>query len=71
MKRDDDFEILKKGLEFAISVYTAANPAEGFSFMEKWIGKDEAIDLIIKSNLKKNRLLKKHPKKPEELLKMA
>ncbi len=69
MERDDDFKILKKGLEFTISVYTAANPEEGFSFMEKWIGKDEAIDLIIKSNLKKNRLLKKHPEKTEELLK--
>jgi hypothetical protein len=71
MDRNDDFGILKKGLEFTISVYTAANPEQGFSFMEKWIGKDEAIDLIIKSNLKKNRLLKKHPKKTEELLKMA
>ncbi len=37
--------------------------------MEKWIGWDEAIDLIIKANLKKNRLLKKHPEKTEELLK--
>lgn len=71
MERDDDFEILKKGLEFTISVYTDANPGEGFSFMEKWIGKDEAIDLIIKSNLKKSRLLKKYPKKTEILLKMA
>jgi hypothetical protein len=70
MERDDDFEILKKGLEFAVSVYTAANPEEGFSFMEKWIGKDEAIDLIIQSNLKKDRLLRKHPKKTEELLRM-
>ena len=68
MERDDDFEILKKGLEFVISIYTAANPEEGFFFMEKWIGKDEAIDLIIHSNLKKNRLRKKHPKKTEELL---
>ncbi len=68
LERDDDFEILKKGLEFTISVYTAANPEHGFAFMDKWIGKDRAIDGIIKSNLKKNRLLKKHPKKVEELL---
>jgi len=68
MERDDDFEILKKGLEFTISVYTAANPEYGFSFIEKWIGKDKVIDEIIKSNLKKNRLLKKHPKKAGELL---
>ncbi len=63
MERDDDFEILKKGLEFTISIYTAANPEYGFSFIEKWIGKDEVIDEIIKSNLKKNRLFKKHPQK--------
>lgn len=69
MERDDDFEILKKGLEFTISVYTVVNPEHGFSFMEKWIGKDKVIDEIIKSNLKKNRLLKKHPNKAAELRK--
>jgi hypothetical protein len=69
MKRDNDFEILKKGLEFTLSVYTAANPEFGFSFMEKWTGIDKVIDNIIESNLKKNRLLKKHPKKTGELLK--
>jgi hypothetical protein len=69
MERDDDFEILKKGLEFTLSVYTAANPEYGFSFMEKWIGKDKVIDDIIKANLKKNRLLKKYPNMAEELLK--
>jgi len=69
MERDDDFEILKKGLDFTISVYTAANPECGFSFVEKWIGKDKVIDGIIKSNLKKNRLLKKHPQKAKEILK--
>jgi hypothetical protein len=69
MERDNDFEILKKGLEFTLSVYTAANPEHGFSFVEKWIGKDKVIDKIIESNLKKNRLLKKHPKKIGELLK--
>ena len=69
MERDEDFEILKKGLEFTISVYTAANPEHGFSFLEKWIGKDKLIDVVIKSNLKKNRLMKKYPKKSRELLK--
>jgi hypothetical protein len=69
MERDNDFEILNKGLEFTISVYSAANPEDGFPFMEKWIGKDKVIDNIIRSNLKKNKLLKKHPKKAGELLK--
>jgi len=69
MRRDDDFEILKKGLEFTISVYAAANAEDGFSFMERWIGKDAVIDGIVKSNLKKTRLLKKYPEKVRELLK--
>jgi hypothetical protein len=69
MERDKDFEILKKGLEFTISVYTDAYPEYGFSFLEKWIGKDKFIDDIIKSNLKKKRLFKKHPEKVQELLK--
>ena len=69
MERDEDFEILKKGLEFVISVYVAANPEYGFAFLENWIGIDKVMDAIIKSNLKKNRLLKKHPKRTEELLK--
>jgi hypothetical protein len=69
MERDDDFDILKKGLEFTISVFAAANPEYGFPFLEKWIGRNKVIDNIIKSNLKKNRLLKKHPNKVGELLK--
>lgn len=69
MERDDDFEILKKGLEFTISVYTAACPEYGFSFLEKWMGKDKVIDDIIRSNLKKKRLLKTHPEKAGDLLK--
>lgn len=68
MERDEDFEILKKGLDFTISVYTAAYPEYGFSFMEKWIGRDKVIDRIIESNLKKNRLMKKHPGRTGELL---
>jgi hypothetical protein len=68
LQKDRDFEILKKGLEFVISVYTAAYPEYGFSFMERWIGRDAVIDGIIGSNLKKNRLSKKHPRKIAELL---
>ncbi len=69
MRKDGDFEILKKGLEFTISVYAAANAEEGFSFMERWIGKDPVIDGIIESNLKKKRLSKKYPGKVLELMK--
>jgi NOL1/NOP2/fmu family ribosome biogenesis protein len=50
-------------------VYVAANPEYGFAFLDKWIGIDKVIDNIIKSNLKKNRLLKNHPKETGGLIK--
>ncbi len=68
MDRENDFIILRKGLEFTISVFVAANPRMGFSFIKKWIGKDKVIDKIMKVNLKKSRLLKKHPEEVMSLL---
>lgn len=68
MNRKNDFEVLKKGLEFTISVFVAANPELGFGFIEKWIGKDKVIDKIMKENLKKNRLVRKNPEKVKHLL---
>ena len=65
---DDDFEVLKKGLEFTISVFAAADPQAGFRFIEKWIGKSVKIDRIMKANLKKNRLVKKDPQEVKRLL---
>ena len=52
MDKDNDFDVLRKGLEFTISVFAAANPKLGFSFIKKWIGKDKIIDKIMKENLK-------------------
>ena len=68
MDRENDFEVLRKGLEFTISVFVAANPKMGFSFIKRWIGKDKVIDKIMKENLKKNRLLKKNPEEVMSLL---
>ena len=56
-----DIDILKKSLEFVISVYTVANPVLGFRLLEKWIGKGKSFNSIIKSNLNKNRLVKNFP----------
>lgn len=68
MNKNNGFEVLKKGLEFTISVFAAANPKLGFSFIEKWIGNDKTIDKIMKENLKKNRLLKKNPEMVKKLI---
>ncbi|MFC2086525.1 hypothetical protein ACFLQ9_02270, partial [Bacteroidota bacterium] len=68
MDRENDFDVLRKGLEFTISVFVAANPKHGFSFIRKWIGKDKVIDKIMKVNLSKTRLFKKYPEAVNVLL---
>lgn len=68
MDRENDFDVLRKGLEFTISVFVAANPKMGFSFIKRWIGKDKVIDKIMKENLKKNRLFKINPEEVMSLL---
>ncbi len=60
-RKSKEFAILRKGLEFTISVYVACLPEEGFRFLKKWAQKDDAdIKIILKSNLSKTRLLKNY-----------
>ena len=68
MDTENNFDVLRKGLEFTISVFTAANPNYGFSFIKKNIGKNKTIDRIMKENLKKNRLVKKNPQEIKKIL---
>ncbi len=68
MDRGKDFDVLKKGLAFTISVFAAANPEPGFKFIKKWIGMDKDIDKIMKENLKKNRLSGKYPQEVKSIL---
>ncbi|MFX1470766.1 MAG: hypothetical protein ACFFB8_19175 [Promethearchaeota archaeon] len=59
----EEFKILKKGLSYTLSVIVQANPDEGFKFLNDYINIDnEHIQMIIKENLKKNRLNKNFPK---------
>ena len=67
MDRSNNFDVLKKGLEFVISVYTVYSPKKGFAFMKSLIGKDKALNTIVKSNLKKNRILKPYPLEVKKL----
>ncbi|MFX1577759.1 MAG: hypothetical protein ACFFCF_11395 [Promethearchaeota archaeon] len=64
----ENFDVLRKGLEFTLSVFAAANPALGFRFMRKWIGKRQLIDRILVKNLKKKRLVKRNPEEVKHLL---
>ncbi|MFW9985919.1 MAG: hypothetical protein ACFFDJ_05115 [Candidatus Odinarchaeota archaeon] len=68
MDKGHNFDVLKKGLEFTISVFVAANLKLGFNFIRKWIGKDKIIDKIMKENLKKKRLTKRKPQEVQNLL---
>jgi len=68
-RKTEEFRVLRKGLEYAISVFVAKLPNEGFEFMKKWAQKnDPDIKKIIKSNLGKSRLTKKFGQQVNEVL---
>ncbi|XKM13940.1 hypothetical protein RCS94_01920 [Orbaceae bacterium ac157xtp] len=61
-RRSEEFKVLKKGLNYCLSVFVSALPKEGFLFLEKYAGTDDPdIISIIKSNLSKGRLKNKYP----------
>ena len=61
-RSDEEFRILRKGLEYAISVFVAAAPEEGFRFLRKWAEADDAdVKRIVASNVRKSRLAKRFP----------
>jgi len=69
VRKTEGFRVLRKGLEYAISVFVAKVPNEGFEFMKMWAQKnDDDIKKIIKSNLGKSRLTKKFDKQVYEVL---
>jgi len=60
-RKTEEFRVLKKGLEYALSVFVAYLPAQGFAFLAKWAKVNDAdIKKILRSNLGKNRLAKKY-----------
>jgi len=61
-RRTEGFRVLKKGLQFAISVFAAASPDEGFPFIARWaaVG-DPTVRAILRANLQKARLAKRYP----------
>lgn len=61
-RSDEEFRVLRKGLEYAISVYVAAAPEEGFRFLRKWAEADDAdVKRIVAANVRKARLAKRFP----------
>ncbi len=67
-RKKEEFRVLKKGLEYALGVFANSLPDEGFSLLLVWAKRDDAdIKKIIRSNLGKARLAKKHPERVEEV----
>ena len=67
-RRSEDFKVLSKGLQYALSVFAADLPEEGFDLLKKYaILNDLDINKIIKSNLGKSRLTKKYSMMVDEV----
>jgi hypothetical protein len=58
-ERGQDFKTLCKGLSYCWSVVVAALPSQGKQAMEPWLSSsDKDVRWIMRTNLKKNRLVK-------------
>lgn len=68
-RKNEEFRVLRQGLEYAISVFVAKLPDEGFDFIKNWAKKDDYdIKKIIKSNLGKSRLAKQYCNQVNEVM---
>ncbi len=60
-RRSPQFEVLTKGLSYAISVFVAAAPKEGFALLARWaVLPDVDSRRIVRANLGKARLAKRY-----------
>jgi hypothetical protein len=71
-RRTEGFQVLRKGLGYGLSVFTAAFPSRGFALLRRWAAVDDPdIRWIMRENLRKSRLRKAFPedvRKVEQLL---
>lgn len=68
IRKSEEFGVLSKGLQYALSVFVSYLPKEGFDFIKEYAQiKDSDIIKILKSNLNKSRLTKKFPQIVEEV----
>ncbi|MEC0371586.1 hypothetical protein [Paenibacillus chibensis] len=65
----EDFQVLSKGLEYAISIFAERLRQEGFALLSKFAAtEDKRFHQIMKSNLGKARIAKPYP---EEISRIA
>ncbi len=64
----EPYRVLHKGLDYALSVFVAACPEDGFRFLGQWARHDEVeVKKVIAANLRKARLYKAFPEQVEEV----
>jgi hypothetical protein len=64
----EEHRVLKKAMEFVVSVYTAAAPDAGFRFLSKWASSEDVdIKKIVAANIRKSRLAKLYPERCQEV----
>lgn len=67
-RKSEDFRVLRRGLEYVLSVFVEKAPDAGFGFLREWSGMgDPDIGRVIKSNLGKARLKRHHAAQVSEL----
>ncbi|MNE10448.1 hypothetical protein D3C76_27140 [compost metagenome] len=60
--KSEEYRVLSKGLEYAISLFVEKLPLEGFALFNKYaVRGDKRIQKIVKSNIGKSRIAKKYP----------
>jgi hypothetical protein len=62
-RRTPEFQTLRQGLSYSLSVVVQALPREGFGYLQELVGsRDPDILQIVKANLGKKRLSNNFPK---------
>jgi len=67
-RKQDSFRVLRQGMGYALSVFVAKRPGEGFTLMRKSAAiHDDDIAWIVRENLKKKRLTDHFPKDVQQV----
>jgi hypothetical protein len=67
-RKQESFKVLRQGMGYALSVFVAHRPGEGFALMRKSAAvRDADIAWIVRENLKKKRLAGPFPKDVEQV----
>jgi hypothetical protein len=67
-RRTEEFRVLSKGLEYALSVFVAASPSDGFALLGELVAVDDGdVQRIVWSNLGKSRLSRPYPTQVAEI----